>query len=211
MQVSQENNNSVPCIPWFIPTPSNLTVYFCNPWEAVTFLDFMNQVPGDVCQCLPDCSATLYEPHITSTPLRRCDSGNFGISRLCKHNFEMFLQPSMYGNQVRTEFIVKNAQTPLLNLLESSTRNYTYELMFEQNPQTYDAFDKDIAVLEIFFRKPTILQMRRKARMTWIDFFSAIGGLLGLVLGTGIISFVELLWVCLRLTALKMNLQNLIP
>jgi hypothetical protein len=35
--------------------------------------------------------------------------------------------------------------------------------------------------------------------MTWIDFFSNIGGIYGLVLGMGIISFVELFWLFLRI------------
>ena len=103
------------------------------------------------------------------------------------------------------------ATTPLLNLLQSSIRNYPPENLFEQNPRYYDAFEKDIALVEISFRKSTIIQMGRKTRMNWIDYFSTVGGLLGLVLGMGIISFVEILWVCLRLTALKLNFQNFVP
>ena len=112
----------------------------------------------------------------------------------------------MYGSQVRVEFETKMATTPLLNLLQSSIRNYPPENLFEQNPRYYDAFEKDIALVEIFFKKPTLVQVSRKARMNWIDYFSTVGGLLGLVLGMGSISVVELLWLCLRLAALKMNL-----
>ena len=83
--------------------------------------------------------------------------------------------------------------------------------LFALNPKTYDAFEKDIALVEIYFRKSTIIQMGRQARMNWIEYFSTVGGLLGLVLGMGIISIIELIWVCLRLAALKMNFQNLIP
>ena len=98
------------------------------------------------------------------------------------------------------------ATTPLLNLLQSSIRNYPPENLFEQNPRYHDAFEKDIALVEIFFKKPTLVLVSRKARMNWIDYFSTVGGLLGLVLGMGSISVVELLWLCLRLAALKMNL-----
>ena len=49
------------------------------------------------------------------------------------------------------EFETKMATTPLLNLLQSSIRNYPPENLFEQNPRYYDAFEKDIALVEIFF------------------------------------------------------------
>jgi hypothetical protein len=36
---------------------------------------------------------------------------------------------------------------------------------------------------------------------SWIDFFSAIGGLLGLCIGLSIVTFVELFWLVLRIGA----------
>jgi hypothetical protein len=42
--------------------------------------------------------------------------------------------------------------------------------------------------------------------MTWVIFFSNIGGLLGLVLGMGIISFIELFWLALRMLASVCNM-----
>jgi len=36
---------------------------------------------------------------------------------------------------------------------------------------------------------------------TWIQFFSAIGGLLGLCIGLSIVTFVELFWLILRIGA----------
>ena len=44
--------------------------------------------------------------------------------------------------------------------------------------------------------------------MTWIDYFSTVGGLLGLVLGMGFISFIELFWLVLRIIALKLQLTR---
>ena len=96
-------------------------------------------------------------------------------------------------------------------LPESSIHYYTDEKLFLHNPKSYDAYEKDIALVEISFRKSTIIQMSRKARMNWIDYFSTVGGLLGLVLGMGIISLIEMVWVCLRILALKMNFQNIVP
>jgi hypothetical protein len=50
--------------------------------------------------------------------------------------------------------------------------------------------------------------MNIQPTMTWVDYFSAVGGLLGLVLGMGIVSFIEVFWVCLRVAAFKMNLTD---
>jgi len=83
--------------------------------------------------------------------------------------------------------------------------------VFTQNPKTYDAYENDIALVQVFFRKSTMFQLGKQPRMTWIDYLSAVGGLLGLVLGMGIPSFIELIWVCLRMAAVKMNFSNWVP
>ena len=213
--MTQVSNDSVACIPWFYPTPANLSLYVCNPWETVKFLGFMSKVPAGVCQCLPDCSAIIYEPIIISTPLRKCDSSSLGVSKLCDINNKALPQPTMFGSQARLEFERYGFSSSALNGVESSTRFYANTLpngdVFGTNPKNYSAFEKDIALVEVYFRKSNIFQMGRQARMNWIDYFSTVGGLLGLVLGMGIISIIELIWVCLRLAALKMNFQNLIP
>ena len=175
----------------------------------------MSKVPAGVCQCLPDCSAIIYEPIIISTPLRKCDSSSLGVSKLCDINNKALPQPTMFGSQARLEFERYGFSSSALNGVESSTRFYANTLpngdVFGTNPKNYSAFEKDIALVEVYFRKSNIFQMGRQARMNWIDYFSTVGGLLGLVLGMGIISIIELIWVCLRLAALKMNFQNLIP
>ena len=213
--MTQVSNDSVAFIPWFYTTTANLSLYVCNPWETVKFLGFMSKVPAGVCQCLPDCSAIIYEPIIISTPLRKCDSSSLGVSKLCDINNKALPQPTMFGSQARLEFERYGFSSSALNGVESSTRFYANTLpngdVFGTNPKNYSAFEKDIALVEVYFRKSNIFQMGRQARMNWIDYFSTVGGLLGLVLGMGIISIIELIWVCLRLAALKMNFQNLIP
>ncbi len=96
--------------------------------------------------------------------------------------------------------------------LESSIRNYSQTIamgdIFTQNEKSYDAFDKDIALVHIFFRKATIIQMGSSQRMGWVDYFSNVGGLLGLVLGMGIVSLIEMLWLCLRLAAKPLGLSK---
>ena len=44
--------------------------------------------------------------------------------------------------------------------------------------------------------------------MNWIDFLSTLGGLLGLVLGMGFVSFIELAWLGFRLVARSYNLNQ---
>lgn len=64
----------------------------------------------------------------------------------------------------------------------------------------YNAYDKDIAVVNIFFGKPTTIEYERIKRMTAIDFISSVGGLFGLCLGFSLISFFEILyWFIIRL------------
>jgi hypothetical protein len=78
----------------------------------------------------------------------------------------------------------------------------------EKNLIEYDAYVKDVATVSIVFKKSSILQLQSQQRMSWIDYFSTVGGLLGLVLGMGIISFVELFWLCLRIFAQKFNMTD---
>ena len=215
-QVGMMSNDSTPCIPWFFPTPADLSMYVCNPWESVKFFQFMNQVPDDQCSnCLPDCSTTVYEPYNSDAKFKICDSSNLGVSRLCNLNNKALPQPTKFGTQVIDEYKSRQLNPSFISVLQSSIRNYSATLpngdVFTQHPKTYNAYEKDIALVEIFFSKSTIFQMGRQPRMTWIDYFSNVGGLLGLVLGMGIISFIELFWLCLRIAALKLNLQNWVP
>ena len=96
----------------------------------------------------------------------------------------------------------------------SSERKYASVLpagdIFASNPTTYDAYDEDIAMVQIYFKKSTLFQMGSQPRMTWIDYLSTVGGLMGLVLGMGIVSIIELVWVCLRMTFFKMDLTHII-
>ena len=44
--------------------------------------------------------------------------------------------------------------------------------------------------------------------MTWVDFLSNVGGLLGLALGMGIVSIIEIVWLALRLLFQKLELTE---
>jgi len=67
--------------------------------------------------------------------------------------------------------------------MESNMRKYGNALekdAFNLTDSLYDAYEKDIAMVQIYFKKSTIFEMGSKPRMNWIDYFSTVGGLLGL-------------------------------
>ena len=65
---------------------------------------------------------------------------------------------------------------------------------------TYDAFEKDIAIVNFYFERENVLQFRRLLRMTLIDYIAQLGGFMGFGVGFSLISGVELIyWFTLRL------------
>jgi hypothetical protein len=103
----------------------------------------------------------------------------------------------------RTHYLKKGNVVPLqvLRRSESTLRfvgtGLIYGDLFGKDEIGYDAFDKDIARVQIYFKSLSNLRMHKSTSMTWTDFFSNIGGLFGLVLGMGIISLFEIIWLFL--------------
>jgi uncharacterized membrane protein len=56
-------------------------------------------------------------------------------------------------------------------------------------------------MLQIYFKTSTVLEYETFPSQTWIDFFSIIGGLLGLCIGMSIVTVVELFWLLLQIGA----------
>ena len=76
---------------------------------------------------------------------------------------------------------------------------FVFQSELKENP-TYDAFEQDIGIINIFFAKPRILRYVTTNRMSNFDFLSQLGGSVGLAMGISIISFVELVyWFSFRL------------
>ena len=201
------NQTGQPCAPWFLPT-MNSTGTICDPWEAENFEDNFNTVPDGTCMhCLPDCNTVLYETSVTAVPFRRCDFRNLGVSALCSVDVPLPPSPQIWSKQV-IEVLQKTSLSTaamLANLgATSSVRNYHIslapEIAFNSN-DSYDAYEKDIAVVDFFFKTPSVIEFNTDVRLTWIDFFSAIGGLLGLCIGISIVTFIELFWLGFRLAA----------
>jgi hypothetical protein len=195
-------NMTTPCTPWYFPFQDGAATV-CDPWQAIQFYEYMfNDIPDDVCSyCLPDCVNTIYHPVVTSLPFKTCDESNLGISRFCNLDDTSLPSPKIWGEQVKEELTGSN-NTILAKQVESSVRMYARSpIHFTQLDTQYNAYEKDIAILQIFFDKPSVFQFVSQPSQTWIGFFSAIGGLLGLCLGISLITFIELVWLCLRLGA----------
>ena len=64
---------------------------------------------------------------------------------------------------------------------------------------TYDAYQRDIAMVTFFFESTTAFEYTRDERMTLIQYISQMGGLMGLCTGFSFISAIEILyWFTIR-------------
>ena len=90
-------------------------------------------------------------------------------------------------------------------------------MYFSSQDEFYNAWDEDIAVVNIFFGKETVMgrkylfitikslltspEFERSIRMGPVDFIASLGGLFGLFLGFSIVSFIELFyWIVIRMS-----------
>lgn len=219
---NDETNRTECCVPWFYPVHHRNPCKMCSPWNQEKFLRIINEkLPKEECShCLADCKTTKYETSISYAKLRECDRTNLGgPSILCSLN-EDPLNPAPWMNIAQNEFTnanltfpwyleTNNSKMDLGNLkfpnqrLRIGDESKKSSLMFPsdllQNP-TYDAFEKDIGILNVFFREPNIMKYVKHNRMTGFEFFSQIGGSLGFVMGISVVSIIEVIyWFILRL------------
>ncbi len=68
--------------------------------------------------------------------------------------------------------------------------NFVTNSVFE-----YDAYESDIAILNVFFETPTVLEYTTQQSKTWLDFISAVGGNGGLFIGFSIVTLLEIIWL----------------
>lgn len=201
-------NESDPCLPWYFPINNKTKTRLCDPWEAREFRTFMHQIPFGACEhCLPDCSTTIFTSSVTAAPFRRCDYKNLGISFLC--NFDEKIEPPIWGQSVIDQYKADTDDLPeyVSQYVRSNRRQYAnpqaagkaiFQAINQQNP-TYDAYEKDIAMVTFFFESSSVFQYSRDERLTLVGFISQIGGLLGLFMGFSFISAFEILyWFTIR-------------
>jgi hypothetical protein len=156
------SSNEFPCLPWYLPTPSD-SITICDPWEATSFLqNFV--VDAEFCSyCLPDCSRTMYSHTTSMIPLMSCDYTNMGVSFFCSFFPLIRPQPTLIADQLKKEYSSKGRIPDYITKLESGRRTFAKVLprgdIFTQNDKTYNAYDRDIALVELYFEKSTIIQV----------------------------------------------------
>ena len=84
---------------------------------------------------------------------------------------------------------------------ESDLKTQVFKKKNEKaDENTYNAYAKDIAVANFYFESTTCLEFTRDAMTTPTDFFSNIGGILGLCMGISCISIIELMyWLIIKM------------
>ena len=198
--------NTTMCTPWYFPfNDENFRI--CDPWETEYLITIIElRVPKSECdRCLPDCNRVIYQKSISTQAFRKCDERNFGMSSLCSlNNIETQLKPQMWGKLAleKLENLTqgKSAETYLKfkSQIMSSKRTLKPKMpnanFLSNSNVEYDAFEKDIAVLSVFFDSPTILEYSTKHSRTWIDFISAVGGNGGLFIGFSLVTILEIFW-----------------
>ena len=194
-------NSSDPCTPWYFPrTKKSLRI--CDSFEAFEFRTKMQDVPQDVVKdCLPDCEATDYSVSTSAAPFRRCDHKSLGLSTLC--TFEGAINPPIWGQSVIDQYIdelgevpqyvSKNYSTNIRNFTKPGETSDVFTIM-NRKQKTYDAYEKDIGMVSFFFETTTAYEFYRVPKMTWSDFISQLGGMLGLCMGLSLVSIFEFVY-----------------
>ena len=95
----------------------------------------------------------------------------------------------------------------IVNAMAKSSIRYitpqsTNQFIFSELSRSYDAYEKDISVLSVFFSSPTVMQFSTKQSKNWLDFISAVGGNVGLFIGFNIVTLVELIWIGMKVLKL---------
>eukprot|EP00095_Tigriopus_kingsejongensis_P010138 maker-scaffold75_size407189-snap-gene-3.16 protein:Tk10138 transcript:maker-scaffold75_size407189-snap-gene-3.16-mRNA-1 annotation:"pickpocket protein 28-like" len=189
------------CYPWFLPTTGSDST-FCDPWLGEKFLNAFSNIPQGKCQhCKPDCRGVNYKTSATAVPFRRCDNQNLGTSSFCDFNERNRMDPPIFGEQVKQEYKESSKSSEgYVQEISSSMRNYSENAKADIFPKLsntngqYDAYDKDIAVVNFYFETTSVFEFKRQARMTIIDFASQVGGFLGLCIGFSICSAFEIFY-----------------
>ena len=190
-----------PCTPWYFPTP-DFSPNICDPWQAVQMSEIMSNVPVNLCDhCLSDCVSTILKNRVSTAPLRKCQLNSLGSNSFCNKKNDLVLSSEFLSNLVETEYQKRFSLQPyfIRKQFISSQRKFGSSLLygdvFESTNEPYNAIDKDLAAVQIFFRAGYSTKIQRSQFMNWIVFFSNVGGIYGLVLGMGLISIVELFWL----------------
>ena len=205
-------NTTKGCIPWFFPSPDVLP-NICDPWKAQEMYDTMLNIPTSECShCPPDCTTVIYKTVVTAVPLKKCDITNLESTNLCNTSDQTLPSPTMFNKVLLNNFLSRFNTSPNYGKysVSSSTRIKGSDLVkgdiFGIEDATYDAYDSDIAKVQIYFKNPVVTEITQQPLMTWIDYLSNIGGTMGLVLGMGIVSLFEMSFLVLLILNIMVNI-----
>ena len=76
---------------------------------------------------------------------------------------------------------------------KSAIKNAVFQQKLKENP-TYNAYEKDITIVNFFFGKSTAWEFKHAQSMTFANYIAALGGLLGLFTGFSFLSAVEIIY-----------------
>ena len=215
------------CIPWFFPIPDHKkNVKMCNPWQTCTFQKILEEHfrMQECTHCLPDCNTTVYDTSISYAKLQECDHTNTGANRLCDMiNSNLNPAPWTYLAQIEYQKAAPNDSLPWYLETDpkknvdskgrvfrfTDRRNKSSNQMALKNAlfkseiimhPTYNAFEKDIGTVNVFFGNAHSTKYIKKNRMSGFGFLSQVGGSVGLAMGISMLSIVELIyWLTIRL------------
>ena len=203
--MGKNNSTYNGCLPWNFPSPA-INPIICDPWQTAEINELMLQTPYNQCQiCLPDCVSTIFKLKVTAVPLRNCSLINIGNTTFCNAFNPSRIKPNMLSDLVVFNIYNRFGTLPYYvnRMFSSSQRKYGSSLnhgdVFESTNYPYSAFAKDIAKVQLYFDSATMMEIQRSSTMTSTDYFSNVGGIFGLVLGMGLISLAELLWVIIHI------------
>ena len=201
MSHNKLNNSILSCVPWFFPTNDQRKEKMCNPWKKKKFLEIMKkQIPKDLCShCLPDCTTTKYDTSISYAEFQKCDQPIVGSTGILCDLINEPLNPSPWTHTATGEY--RNSKEPIpwymKTLVVNSGANTT---RFSDNrskmktknsiwidSQPYDAYKRDIGIVNIFFSDKEITKFVKSNRMSTYGFLAQIGGSLGFAMGISII------------------------
>ena len=211
--VTEKGANFTTCIPWFYPIEDGLGMKMCDPWETEAFQKLMRTGLRTKCNhCLPDCEGSIFEAKVTSASFQRCDHTNLGASPFCDLE-TIDLNPTIWAEEARNSFAEAVGTIPDYLLMDPNNKtihsNKRYRqaneverenFVFQGQDPTYNAFEKDIAMVKFYFEKSGVVQFQRKASNNWSNFMSQVGGNAGLGVGFSFISAMEIIyWITIRL------------
>ena len=152
------------CFPWYYQS-SDISTVICDPWQATEMLQIMSDIPDRICNhCLPDCSSTIFKMRISTAPLRNCSLISMGNSSFCNMNNHKSVTPNMLDDIVLNDFTKRFGSLTyyMKKNFTSSHRKFGSSLqngdIFESTNVGYDAFNKDIAKVQVYLSSATVIK-----------------------------------------------------